>query len=270
MVATKHPRSLAGAGCDGISDGRAALSDVLENRPVLLVSVRDAGEAGEAMEGGARIIDVKEPLAGPLGRASLEAMNAIANLCAHSASRRLLTAALGDLDSNEDIARFYPPAGIGYFKLGLAGWRDIPRWEEALDAWRLGLKNHGAGLIAAAYADPLEAGSPDVDSVLAYCVSRRLSFLLIDTFKKDGSTLTDHASPGEIERWIRVAHSAGVAVALAGSLCLENLDSLALLGADVLAVRGAACKDSRRQSSIDRVRVATLALRLASRKRHPA
>ena len=33
----------------------------------LLVSVRNAAEATEALAGGASIIDVKEPLAGPLG-----------------------------------------------------------------------------------------------------------------------------------------------------------------------------------------------------------
>ena len=37
--------------------------------PQLLVSVRDLGEAAAALAGGADLIDVKEPIRGPLGRA---------------------------------------------------------------------------------------------------------------------------------------------------------------------------------------------------------
>ena len=37
--------------------------------PALLVSVRDAAEAGNAVAGGAALIDVKEPARGALGRA---------------------------------------------------------------------------------------------------------------------------------------------------------------------------------------------------------
>jgi len=44
----------------------------------LLVSVRTAAEATEALAGGASIIDVKEPRAGPLGAASPSVIGAIA------------------------------------------------------------------------------------------------------------------------------------------------------------------------------------------------
>ena len=44
----------------------------------LLVSVRDPAEARDALAGGAAIIDVKEPFAGPLGAASTETIGAIA------------------------------------------------------------------------------------------------------------------------------------------------------------------------------------------------
>ena len=51
----------------------------------LLVSGRDGGEAAEALAGGSAIIDVKEPLAGPLGAAAparVAAIAAVVRLCA--------------------------------------------------------------------------------------------------------------------------------------------------------------------------------------------
>ena len=50
--------------------------------PRLLVSVRNAEEALMAVRGGADIIDVKEPSKGSLGRASVENLQAIADVLA--------------------------------------------------------------------------------------------------------------------------------------------------------------------------------------------
>ena len=63
----------------------------------LLVSVRSADEAQAALDGGASIIDVKEPSLGSLGRASEAAIAAVVNRVA----RRIpISAALGDLDEH--------------------------------------------------------------------------------------------------------------------------------------------------------------------------
>ena len=51
----------------------------------LLVSVRDGGESAEALAGGSAIIDVKEPLAGPLGAAAPARVAAIAAAVSNSA-----------------------------------------------------------------------------------------------------------------------------------------------------------------------------------------
>ena len=60
----------------------------------LLVSVRDAAEAAEALDGGAAIIDVKEPRHGPLGAAEPEAIAAVARMVG---TRRPWTMACGEL-----------------------------------------------------------------------------------------------------------------------------------------------------------------------------
>ena len=56
----------------GMNNGNLPRSDghATRARPRLLVSVRDADEAEEALAGGADWIDLKEPLDGPLGAVS--------------------------------------------------------------------------------------------------------------------------------------------------------------------------------------------------------
>ena len=60
----------------------------------LLVSVRDAAEARTAVEGGADLIDIKEPARGPLGAADVDVVEQI---IAEVAGRRPVSAALGEL-----------------------------------------------------------------------------------------------------------------------------------------------------------------------------
>jgi hypothetical protein len=60
----------------------------------LLVSVRNAAEAAEALDGGAAIIDVKEPRHGSLGPAEPETIAAVARVVG---TRRPWTMACGEL-----------------------------------------------------------------------------------------------------------------------------------------------------------------------------
>src|SRR5690348_863907 len=99
--------------------------------PQLLVSVRSAAEAEAALEGGAHLIDVKEPRHGPLGRAGAESIAAVVRAVA---GRRPVSAALGELGDPAD-ALPYPGPGLAYVKWGLGGlggtadWRQ--RWRDA-------------------------------------------------------------------------------------------------------------------------------------------
>src|SRR5437762_2077635 len=81
----------------------------------LLVSVRDVEEAEAALQGGAALIDIKEPSRGSLGRAD-DAV--IRSIVAHVAMRRPVSAALGEWS---DDKRDLPDAELTYVKWGLAG-----------------------------------------------------------------------------------------------------------------------------------------------------
>src|SRR5687767_8833724 len=98
----------------------------MEHGPGLLVSVRSVAEAEAALCGGAAIIDIKEPAAGPLGKADDEVTNAITR---YVAGRRPVSAALGELIEGNAV----PKAGLKYVKWGLARCRDRD-WQARFDA----------------------------------------------------------------------------------------------------------------------------------------
>jgi uncharacterized protein (UPF0264 family) len=233
------------------------LSELLrEQSPALLISVRCAAEAREAVAGGAHILDAKDPDAGPLGRSSVEARSQIAAL---GAPTRVVTAALGELRDDEDPQDFTPEAGVALYKLGLSGWGARCGWETRATAWQKRLAAAGAQLAPVAYADAKAAEAPPPGSVLRHAAVHRCPVVLVDTYVKKGTGLRSLLSESELRAFVRDAHAEGILVALAGSLGIEDVAAVLELGADVVAVRGAACRGSRRDASVERERVQTLA-----------
>src|SRR5262245_61589100 len=127
------------------------MNSLLNERPQLLVSVRSAAEAEEALAGGAGLIDLKEPARGPLGPLHhVVAKNVIRAI----AARRLVSIALGELRdygrASSWLIGLQPVSllKIGLSQIGATCWRD-----------RLfGLRNElsyrtPVGLVAVAYAD---------------------------------------------------------------------------------------------------------------------
>jgi (5-formylfuran-3-yl)methyl phosphate synthase len=216
----------------------------------LLVSVRSAEEARAAVEGGAAVIDVKEPDRGPLGRASAETWRAVREAVPPGIP---VSVALGELRDWEDAEKG-DFKGIAYRKLGLAGagsgWR--ARWAEVR---RRG--GSGPRWVAVAYADWQTAGSPEPDEVLAEALDAPdCAGVLVDTWDKAHPSPLD-ATDGWMG-WVARARRSGRFVALAGGLDLAAIRQLAPLGPDLFAVRGAACDRSDRRGEVSRDRVARL------------
>lgn len=215
----------------------------------LLVSVRDAAEAVAALEGGTDIIDIKEPSRGALGMADMTVMEEVV---AAVRGRAPVSAALGEL-REINVPPSLPP-GVRYAKVGLA---DAPEdWRERLA--RLFDRLDGVGPVAVAYADCIAARSPAISEVLDWAIARRAAGLLVDTCHKDGRGLFDHADPDQIARLADLAGTHGLFVALAGSLTEKELPLAMRCGADILAVRGAACERNNRRSRVEASRVRVL------------
>jgi (5-formylfuran-3-yl)methyl phosphate synthase len=209
----------------------------------LLVSVRSAAEAAAALEGGAALIDVKEPAAGPLGRASLPT---IAAVFAAVAGRAPVSAALGELAREGDLGAPLWPA-LAFGKWGLSGLaREDWRAKLAAAALWLGRVTPACQLVTVAYADWRDAGAPPPEEVEAFARERPGAVFLLDTYTKAGSrSLLDFLNAEQVSALCRRCRTAGVRVALAGALGPSQIAELLPTAPDWFAVRGAACDGGR-------------------------
>jgi uncharacterized protein (UPF0264 family) len=217
--------------------------------PGLLVSVRSAEEAREAVRGGASIIDIKEPDRGPLGRASSTVWQAVRQVVPHSIP---VSVALGELAEWQGDRDDFD--GISFRKLGLAGtgsdwmerWAEVRQEQGGLARW-----------VAVAYADWASAGSPRPLPVLEAAIEAEdCSGILLDTWDK--SKRSSLGPTVEWKDWVNRAQRAGRFVALAGSLDCQTIVRLSPLKPDLFAVRGAACERGDRRSMVRAERVAEL------------
>jgi uncharacterized protein (UPF0264 family) len=231
-------------------------------RPRLLVSVRSVEEVGAALAGGAALIDVKEPQRGSLGRADDETITAVVRAVHGQAP---VSAALGEW--NEPLCRSLPSAidGIAFVKWGLAGCGGVSSWQPLLRVMRRHLAEHhpGVRLVVAAYADWQRAGAPPPGDVCAFACDAGLGGFLVDTWGKDGSTLTDWVPVQDLHAWRQSCGKAGVQMALAGNLGPGEIEPLLDVAPDWFAMRGAACRGGR-TGIIDADRVRALAELLAA------
>lgn len=224
-------------------------------RPRLLVSVRNVTEARAAMDGGADVIDVKEPSAGSLGRAANSVMRDVA-VTVNQTLTMVSSVALGELQeilaSREAISI---PAGVRWVKMGLSGCKILPDWQRQ---W-LDLRSHmesAAEWIAVAYVDAEAANAPPVRDVLRAAIATECAGFLLDTFSKADGTLLDHLPVEEVTSITREAQAANLLVALAGRVQRADLPQLIEIQPDLIAVRSAVCRNHDRTAAVDAALVA--------------
>ena len=207
----------------------------------LMVSVRDAEEASIALDAGASLIDVKEPERGPLGAADAAVIHEV---CARVAGRVPISAALGELveQPEGDLAR--RTAGVQFAKLGLAScalrddWPEL--WSHVAD-----VLDAAAAPITVVYADWRRANAPEPADVLRHAETSGCRGVLVDTFDKSCGGLLECMDCHQLMKLIGRCRTLGLSIVLAGSLSRRTIPAVLPLGADYLAVRGAACAGGR-------------------------
>jgi hypothetical protein len=218
----------------------------------LLVSVRAGDEVAAALAGGADIIDAKEPARGSLGPVSPEVLLAIAVRVPEPVP---LSVALGDFTEPDAVRLAVAGAKVPvrraptYVKLGFAGERS----EAAVTSLVAATIDAASATVArpivvpVAYADHENAGSAAPEDVLRAAIAAGARAFLMDTWMKNGRGLLEWIPLERLRRMSADARSAGMLLAIAGSLDLAALDHLAGI-ADVIGVRGAACRGGREGS----------------------
>lgn len=224
----------------------------------LLVSVRSPDEVAASLEGGADIIDAKEPRLGALGPVAPDVLTAIDGRVPLAVP---LSVALGDAASARSVdgaiagLPLRPRARL-YLKLAFIGGGDEP--EVLLRAATGAAARHPAApcVIAVVYADDA-GGEPAAYRIRRAAWRAGVAGILVDTAGKDGRTLFDWWSVERLRHWIHAVRADGLEAALAGSLGATDLGRIADLGPDVVGVRGAVCAGGR-TGSVEAARVRAL------------
>lgn len=228
------------------------ISSTTGQRPLLLVSVRNAAEAIEALAGGADVIDIKEPSRGPLGMADRERVEEVVR-CVNK--RRPVSMAAGELfDARPE--NLIVPEGVRWTKFGLSNCAEDSDWLAEFAHVKNRLPTE-VQIVPVAYADWRAACAPPPEVVLAMAQSCECSMALVDTFDKSAGKLFDHWAFSMVEKFVVSAHAIGTQVALAGGLREEDVACAVATGADVIGVRGAVC-DAGRLGKLHRERVESL------------
>jgi (5-formylfuran-3-yl)methyl phosphate synthase len=212
--------------------------------PKLLLSVRNAQEAGLALDAGVELVDVKEPSRGPLGAAAPDTIRDVMRLVNRRASTSV---AYGELLHHDFVRGPHRPMGDDcpdYLKIGLSGCQSIADWPEQ---WRrfLELFAQSATPVAVVYADWDRANSPLPVEVIEQARKLRRAAVLIDTFDKQGPGLLRLHSIAFLQSFIDEIHAAQMEVAVAGQLTLDDALAIAALEPDYIGVRGAVCRPDR-------------------------
>jgi uncharacterized protein (UPF0264 family) len=224
----------------------------MSTTPGLLVSVRSADEVAAALDGGADIIDVKEPAKGPLAPAEAEVVAAVIDAVDGKVP---VSAALGEWSPNAITeAHWHLELPLQYVKWGLAGYAHTPGWGEDLLDTRRELPIN-TEMVMVAYADWERAKSVPPAEVAKFAKRFRFKAFLLDTYGKDGKTLLDFMPAKEVAALVDGLKRVYTTVAVGGSLRPEQLKQLKGVAPDYFAVRTSACAAGKRDGVIDATRV---------------
>jgi len=210
----------------------------------LLVSVTSRMEALKAAEGGAHIIDVKNPLEGSLGANSPRIIRKVREVLPTTVEVSATIGDLPNLPGTSSLAALGAVvSGADYVKAGLFG---VKTPTEAVNLMREVCRavkeyNDASKVIAAGYADFEEVNclSPLKLPEVAYRV--KADGVMIDVNVKEHGRLFDLLSESELKAFTERSHKYGLTVAFAGSLDRDDVPRVFKLGADIIGVRRAVC-----------------------------
>ncbi len=223
----------------------------------LLVSVRDAEEARAALEGGAEIVDAKEPRLGALAPVSPDTLESICDAVPVTVP---LSVALGNADADAlgDLVGAVAPLrrreGL-YLKAAVTSRTPEEAGRGIATACRV-LKGRadGACLIVARYVDqPSDADA--LSRWISVIAATGARGLLLDTSQKLGPDLLASVAPRALAALRRQATREGVWLAVAGRMTVAHIPQLQTVRPHVLGVRGAVC-DGGRAGTLSAGRVA--------------
>lgn len=211
---------------------------------LLLISPINQEEAIESIEGGADIVDVKNPKEGSLGANFPWVIKEIKKL---TPDDKLLSATLGDVPYKPGTVSLAAMgalvSGADYIKVGLYGTQNYDEALEVMKNVNKTVKDNSdkAIVVAAGYADADRVGAVSPWEIPKIAKNSGADIAMLDTAVKDGKTLFDYLDIDDLAKFTKEAKDLGLKVALAGSVKKDQLKPLYDIGCDIVGIRGAVC-----------------------------
>jgi uncharacterized protein (UPF0264 family) len=231
----------------------------------MLASVTSCAEAMIALEGGADIIDLKNPALGALG--ALDELT-IRTVVAAVAGRVPVSATVGDL-VEMDVSQVgravghMADNGVDYVKVGFFPGPTSTACLDALSAHA----RRGIRLVAVLFGDLGYEGFQVPDFAAA-----GFAGVMLDTAIKGGGSIRNRIADSRLAEFVVAAQSGGLLAGLAGSLAITDIAPLIALRPDYLGFRGALCERGIRTGGLDAAAFARVraAIRDSGRQRSAA
>ncbi len=210
---------------------------------MMLASVRSLDEALIALDGGADLIDLKEPSRGALGALD----HAAVRICVQAiGGRRPVSATIGDLPSMDPqsmtaAVERMAATGVDFIKIGFFSHPQAFDCANALS--KLASR---ARLVAVLFADE----TYDL-ALVDKLAGNGFSGAMLDTAHKTGKTLRDWRTENELEEFVTRGRNRQLLTGLAGSLRREDIPQFLAIGPDYLGFRGALCRNGNRGQVLD-------------------
>lgn len=213
----------------------------------LLASVTNLAEAEIVLDAGVDIIDLKNPATGAFGALPDKEIQAIVKVVA---GIKPVSATIGDQPMEPDLVMCatvqMAQMGVDIIKIGFFGSSGHRACIKALKP----LADRGLRIVAVLLADQ----TPDF-SLLPELKAAGFYGVMLDTAKKNGSSLLDHILLGDLQCFVQSAQAYQLECGLAGSLGLQHIPALTALNPDYLGFRGALCMNNVRTAALSHNRV---------------
>ena len=208
-------------------------------------------EAREAIDGGADIVDVKNPREGSLG-ASFPWV--IKQVRAAAPKEIEVSCTLGDVPNLPGTAALAAlgaaTTGVNYVKASLLSLKTFKDAVYLMQNVAKAVKGFDSSIkvVAVGFADADRVGS--VSPILIPKIARDsgCDVAMLDTSVKDDKSLLHFLTVKQLRNYVVEAHSYGLKTALAGSLKKQDLPTVSDIGADIVGLRGAACTNGDRKT----------------------
>ena len=214
----------------------------------LLVSPINLEEAKAAYNGGADIIDVKNPKEGSLGanfpwviRSVKEAMG----------PKTPVSATIGDMNYKPGTASLAAlgaaVSGADYVKVGLY---DVQTTEQAIDMVEHVVKSvkdydPSKKVVISGYADYKRINSIPLRELPPICADCGADVVMMDTGIKDGRSTFEFMTNEELSQFVESARDLGLVTAIAGNIKFEDIEAINQIGPDIIGIRGCVCGGDR-------------------------